>query len=276
MSQESSHYYTRAGEPRHTQACGPNAKNTTRATNIKDARKQELLPSVSACTKILSAPALDYYKSQQMAQACFNSPPGSGEPFDDYFRSMAEESGKDAGGAAAIGTQVHAALESYYAEPLTYGETLIDVNGVPFSSNEFVLPTARAIEKLGIEIMHAERVVVNNPYGYAGTADIIFKSPTSYGVLDFKTKRTKPGKEVEPTEPQPLQIAAYIAAFWGTSYDYPIGEKAIGYNVYISTTEPGRVDVVKWDYEQLKESWTMFKHCLALFRWRAKYDPRQK
>lgn len=234
-----------------------------------------MLPSVSGITRVLSAPALDYYKAQQTVKACFECPAIGQEDFDTYFRHIMEKAGEDSMGAADLGTIVHAALESYYSEPLIYTPHDILVNDAAVNSEEFIRPVDDAIKSLGLEIMHAEKVLVNNAYGYAGTTDIIFKTPESYGILDFKTCRTKPGKPKDPIETHPLQIAAYVAAFWGEDYDYPIGEKAKGYNVYISTTEIGRVEVKEWAYEDLVKSWDVFKNCLALWRWRFGYDPRK-
>jgi hypothetical protein len=274
MSNESGHWYTRDGKAAHTQKTKPGAKNPTRPTTIRDAKEQDLLPSVSGITRVMSAPGLDYYKNQQLVKACFDCPATGDENFDDYFKHVSEKSGQDAGGAAELGTVIHAALESYYAEPLIYTPHDILVGDQAVNSEDFIRPVDKAIKELGLEVMHAEKVLVNDAYGYAGTTDIIFKTADSYGVADFKTTRTKPGKPKEPNESHPLQIAAYIAAFWGEDYDYPIGPKAKGYNIFISTTEIGRVEIKEWSYEELITSWDVFNHCLALWRWRNGYDPR--
>jgi hypothetical protein len=49
---------------------------------------------------------------------------------------------------------------------------------------------------------------------------------------------------------------------------------AEGYNIYISTTEIGRVDVVHYSTETISRSQRIFEHLLALWRWRY-FDPRQ-
>lgn len=276
MSLESGHWYTRDGKAAHTQKTKPGSKNPTRPTTIRDAKEQGLLPSVSGITRVMSAPGLDYYKNQQLVKACFDCPATGDENFDDYFKHVSEKSCKDAGSAAELGTVIHAALESYYAEPLIYTPHDILVGDQAVSSEDFIRPVDKAITELGLEVMHAEKVLVNDAYGYAGTTDIIFRTADSYGVADFKTTRTKPGKPKEPNESHPLQIAAYIAAFWSEDCDYPIGPKAKGYNIFISTTEIGRVEIKEWSYEELITSWDIFNHCLAIWRWRNGYDPRTK
>lgn len=277
MSLESQHWYTRDGKAAHTQPTkSKNAKNPTRPTTVKDAIEQDLVPSVSGNIRVLSAPGLDYYKSQQIVKACYECPAIGDEDFDTYFKHVTAKAAEDASGAADLGTIVHAALESYYSEPLIYTPHDILVGDQAVSSDEFIQPVDKAIKELGLEIMHSEKILVSNAYGYAGTTDIIFKTADSYGVADFKTTRTKPGKPKLPNESHVLQIAAYIAAFWGEDYDYPIGHKARGYNIYISTTEIGRVDIREWTHEEIAQAWEIFQCCLTVWRYRNKYDPRKR
>ena len=69
----------------------------------------------------------------------------------------------------------------------------------------------------------------------------------------------------------PTQIAAYIGALtpaWSIYFN------AEGYNIYISTTEIGRVDVVHYNTDTISRSQRIFEHLLALWRWRY-FDPRQ-
>jgi len=67
-----------------------------------------------------------------------------------------------------------------------------------------------------------------------------------------------------------MQIAAYMAAFirndWSQSGEW--NRMLEGYNIYISTTEVGRVEVIKYDSAQLLQSWEAFKHCVSLWEWR--------
>lgn len=272
-SMESGRWYTREGKPQHTQPTAKGAKNKTRATTIADARKLDLLPSVSSITKVLSAPGLEHYKSKELAKACFNSPAIGEEDFDTYYKHVSEVASRDVTNASEIGTIIHKALETYYSEPLIYRPHDILVNDQAVSSGEFIVPVHNAISALNIEIMHSEKVIVNNAYGYAGTTDIIFRSKDKFGIADFKTTKTKPGKAKEPNESHPLQIAAYIAAFWG---DDMFSENIRGYNIYISTTEIGRVDVKEWTADEINAAWDMFQNCLSIWRWRNNYDPRQK
>jgi hypothetical protein len=119
-------------------------------------------------------------------------------------------------------------------------------------------------------VKQAEVVLVNDREGYAGTTDVVFESPYGKGILDWKSKRTKPEEPIFPNETHPMQLAAYWMAHFCNSFF----TDAICINVYISTTEPGRVDVVKYDRVQLLESYKDFLCLTQLWRRQNNYDPR--
>jgi hypothetical protein len=252
------HAYTHTGEARHTQPTKPGAKNPTRPTTIKDCKEQGLLPSVTEYLRVLSAPGLERYKMMEVAGFCFDRPPIGDENREEYIAFALERAGDDAGKAADLGTRIHEALENYYL-------------GKPIESDmlDYVAATTEVVSSLGVKVGGAETVLTNPEYGYAGTTDLMIRHD-GLGILDFKSKRTKPGQPCTPTETHPLQIAAYHMACYGE-----INDTDWGCNVYISTTEPGRVEVVKWDAQTLRTSWEAFQHCLALYRWRTGYDARK-
>ena len=136
--------------------------------------------------------------------------------------------------------------------------------------SKLVEPAFAKIEELGLTIESAEVVLVNNAEGYAGTTDVKHRSAKGKGILDWKSKRTKEGEDVIPNETHPMQIAAYyVAAFNDSEFT-----DALCMNVYISTTEPGRVDVVKYDRETLVEAYKDFLCLTRLYRSQNNYDPR--
>jgi len=276
MSIESGHWYTLDGKAAHSQPTKTKGAKPTRPTTIADAKRLGLLPSVSAYTRMLAAPYLERYKMLEVAKACYSCPPAGGENYDDYARHILEKSGKDGSGAAEVGTQVHAALDLYFTDPVRYNSYplifLQDGSVVP----AFVLPAVAKIQALGLTVNSTETVLVNPAYGYAGTTDMLFTHKNLCGVLDFKTKRTHEGEPVISGDTHCMQIAAYHAAFWGADDGEAIGLNAIGYNVYISTTEIGRVDVVEYSRDELLEGWQAFKSCLQLYRYIKGFDPRKK
>jgi len=89
------------------------------------------------------------------------------------------------------------------------------------------------------------------------------------GILDFKSRKTKPTYPCEPWETEPMQIAAYCMAKFGS-----IQYGACGANVYISTTEPGRVEIVSYDDVTLDKAWSAFKSALHLWQLLKNYRPK--
>jgi hypothetical protein len=268
------HWYTRDGKPCHTQPTKTGAANKERATHIGDARKLGLLPSVSGVTKMMSSGGLEAHKMREVAKACYNSPAHPGEELDTYIREMIEESGKDVSSAAELGTKIHKAIEDQCEMGSYEDEEIVLTTGVQCLLSDLVNPAIDKFNKLDIEIDFTEKVLVNNAEGYAGTTDIIWRSDSALGVLDWKSKRTKACEKIKPIDSHPMQIAAYIAAQFGPHFE-PHQDALIGYNVYVSTTEPGRVEVVQYGPKELKSAWESFLSCCQLWRYTNQYDPRQ-
>jgi hypothetical protein len=269
-SQESQHWYTKDGKACHTQPTKKGAKNPFRPTNIKDAKALGLLPSVSAYTKMLAAPGLERWKMAKVAETCFANPPHPGEDMDGYIRNMLEKSKEDGKGAADLGTLIHASIEAlldgneYENKVVEYGE------GQSCLLSDMVDPAFAKIGELDITIESTETVLVNQAEGYAGTTDVAHRSSRGKGILDWKSKRTKKDEPIYPSETHPMQIAAYfVAAFNDSQFDDPYCM-----NVYISTTEPGRVDVVRYDRDTLVEAYKDFLCLTRLWRSQNNYDPR--
>jgi hypothetical protein len=255
------HAYTHTGEARHTQpTTSKDAKNATRDTNITDCKNQGLLPGVSdILDRVLAEPGLVQYKLMQVAGVCFDAPPIGGENREEYVKWAIKKGGQAASEAAELGTRIHAALENHYLG-----------KDVEWDMMSYVAPAVEVVSSLGVKVGGAETVLTNPEFGYAGTTDLMIRHE-GLGILDFKSKKTKPGEGIKQIDNHALQVAAYHMACYGE-----INDPDWGCNVYISTTEPGRVEVIKWDAATLRTSWDAFQHCLALYRWRTGYDARVK
>jgi hypothetical protein len=276
MSFESAHWYTRDGKPQHTQpTTSAKAKNATRPTRLADAIKNKLLPSVSGITKMLSAPVLEVHKMRKLAECCFNNPAHPGEDMKGYISAMIDKSGDDAGTAASLGTLIHKAIEDYFEYGQYENQSVELSTGACCLISEMVGPAIDKWNSIGVQVTYAEKVLVSGAYGFAGTTDIIWGGNNNYGVLDWKSKRTTKDEAVEPIDTHVMQIAAYIAAHWSERDSaIPFGQHAKGYNMYISTTEPGRVDLVEYNYDRLINAWDDFNCLCTLWRSRNEYDPR--
>ena len=255
----SSHWYKLDGTPCHQI---PRAKGSgLRATTLRDARKLQLFPSVTSILGIFSKPQLDKWKMQQVALASMRLDRSEGES-DEYFAGrIIDEAFQQVEQAADLGSRIHDAIEKHY-----------EGVEVPEDLQVYTQPVFEWQAQKRIEFVEREKVLVNQLHGFAGTMDVACRyGSDGIGVIDFKTKKTKPGVEVKPFDGQAMQIAAYGATYWGEQ-NLP---RMFGANVYISTTEPGRLEVSTYTPEMLMAEWEVYKLACAIWRHSKKYDPRR-
>lgn len=249
----SAHWYTADGRPAHEL---PAKAGGTRPTTLRDARRLKLLPSVTSVLGVLAKPGLDTWKQQQVALAALRCPKKDDESEEYWTKRVISEAFQQVEDAADLGSRIHAALES---------------GDVPEDLAVYVDPVFAWLAEKRLEVVEREIVVVNARHGFAGTCDVIARGAAGQmAVLDFKTRRTKPGQKVTPYDGQAMQIAAYAATYWGED-NLP---RVYGANVYISTTEPGRLEVCPYQPEVLLAEWKAFRACCLLWRHFKGYDPR--
>ena len=250
-----------------------------RDTTVADARIMGLLPSVSGITKMMANPGLDRWKQDITIEAslkyAIQSAYGDMDE-DKLYAEIRAESNKVAGAAADLGVKIHAAIESALGCQQWENETVELADGKQVELKELVDPALAKLEELGINIVETEKVVTCSAHGYAGQMDVSYVKGDVAGVLDFKSTKTKPTKKIEVRQGQCMQIAAYHYACWGSKDKPHFQPNHEGINLYISTTEIGRVDVVKYDAAELAKQWDGFLACLTLWRLQNNYDPRTK
>src|SRR5690606_6561241 len=150
---------------------------------------------------------------------------------------------------------------------------LFDGVPVPEDLQIYTKPVVKWKEEKKLNFREREKTLVNREHGFAGTMDVACnygRLGAGIGVIDFKTRKTVPGRAVTPYDGQAMQIAAYGATYWGED-NLPL---MFGANVYISSTEPGRVDVCAYEPKQLIAEWEVFKMACAMWRHTKSYDPR--
>jgi hypothetical protein len=277
MSYDSSHWYDRKGFPCHTQPTKPGAKNPTRNTTIADAKKLGLLPSVSGITRMMSSPGLENYKLRQVAEVCFSRPPIGDEDLNGYQAYVLEKAGQPARDAADFGTIVHSAIEAVLAGKAWSGPQMAThpSTGQQMPVKAIIQPVIDLLGAKGVAVRCAEQVLTNQ-MGYAGTTDLVGSRERMTIICDFKTKRTSKDKPIECPSTYAMQLAAYrmaLADMEGQSHmliDAPCA------NIFISSTEPGRVEWYEHSVEELRAAWQAFQHCFGLWKWDNDYDPKFK
>jgi hypothetical protein len=272
-----SHWYTKNGQAMHKV---PGKTVAERDTTIADARIMGLLPSVSGITKMMANPGLDRWKQDITIEAALKYATqcdcGDMDVDNKFYAEIRAESNKVAGAAADLGVKIHAAIESALRFEQWENQSVELADGKLVELKELVDPALAKLEELGINIVETEKVVTCSSHGYAGQMDVSYVNGDVAGILDFKSTKTKPTKKIEVRQGQSMQIAAYHYACWSSKDKPHFQPNHQGINLYISTTEIGRVDVVKYDAAELAKQWEGFLACLTLWRLQNNYDPRTK
>ena len=239
---ESQHWYTREGEPCYT----VKAKDgSDRPATLRDARKLNLVPSVTSIIRCAASPGLEYWKQQQVLMAALTLPKIDGEAEGAYLQRILNDSREQAKKAAERGTAIHAAIQGFYqGEPPS-----------PEDFRQYVLGAQETVSKwLPSTVWVAERSF-SHALGFGGKVDLC-----GVGVVDFKTKEFDTTADLKTWDEHAMQLAAYR---------HGLGlEKARCAIVYVSSTVPGLTKLIEIQEDELQRGWTCFYSLLHY--WQAK------
>ena len=263
-----SHWYNMDCDPHHT-TIGANGKE--RATTLRDAKKHGYFPSVSTILGLLDKPSLQNWKFRQITDACWGTPEDSHVCVDQdvYNKAMVKEAFDKVKDAQDVGTQIHAALEHFFSGQEFDLEEKVVLPNETVAMKTFIKSVEKKLDQEDVTINACELRLVSQHEGYAGTTDAAINRGVSRGILDFKTTKTKADTPVKPYPEQVMQLAAYHMAHYG---DIRTTDTAV--NVYISTTEPGRVESHWYSAKELVNAYfngfiPLCKH----WRYAKNYDP---
>lgn len=253
----SAHWYTAEGAPAHRQF---KADGGERPTTLADARKLGLFPSVTSILGTLAKPGLENWKIDQALQTALKSPKTDEETVEYYCKRIRSASMEQVETAADLGTRIHNNIDSVFDGRAPEEDLL-----------PYISPVAEWVAKTGIVVTDREEVVVSIADGYAGRMDCAFSyGKKGKGMIDWKSRKTRPGEKVTPYEGQGMQLAAYSAVYYGVD----ALKDVLLANVYVSSTEPGRLDICK--HEDPVELYETFRALCAVWRHLKGYDPRKQ
>lgn len=256
--EQASHWYDRNGNACHTQ---PKSKGDgERQTTLKDAKRLGLLPSVTNILSILDKPTLTTWKINKALQAALEMPKTKEESVEYWMERVNDKAMEEVFEAQDKGLAIHKAIEEFFKDGTEINPAL----------EKSVRPVLKFLEEKKILSVSQEQRIVSIPLGYAGTADMLFtwgSDGRGMGIFDFKTKKTKPGKKLESYLEHKCQLAAYAAVYYGI----PNLDKVLAANIFISTTEEGRFEVVKHD--DLPQAFNCFCHLNSVWQYIKGYDP---
>jgi len=255
------HWYALDGRPMHTvpTSDGHGERNAT----LRDAKLLKLLPSVTTIAKGIDKPALSKWEMNQVALAAGRTARNPGESEDYWVKRVLDVAFEQVADAAELGRKIHDALDNAW-----------DGVPVPEDIQSYCHPVLDWQKTAGLRVLEREVVLVNPAHGFAGRCDVLFTwgdpAANNIGILDYKTKKTKPGEKVIAYEDQGMQLAAYAATRWGEA----ALPRVLAANVFISSTEPGRKDICKHESKDLVTYWECFKALCLVWRVFNGYDPR--
>jgi hypothetical protein len=242
---ESVHWYRQDGAPQYTV---PAKDGSDRPTTLRDARKMDLVPSVTTVMKIAAKPGLEAWKLEQMLLAALTLPRLEGEVEKDFINRISADSKQTGKQAAERGTRVHESIERWYKCEIDVEHPEIAKAFQHDVSKHFGTPHNWQVEKSFASTL-----------GYGGKIDLYCQSEMGI-VLDAKSKEFAAEDKVVAYDEHLMQLAAYRMGL-----GLPNARCA---NVFASVTNPGLIKIVEWTQEELVKGFEMFK-CLLEF-WKLK------
>ena len=248
---ESTHWYTRDGVPRYT-VIGKNGKE--RNTTLRDARTENLVPSVTTVLNVAAKPALTAWLQQQVLLAALTLPKREDEGDKEYCERIIHDSKEQGRSAADAGTDIHASIQGFY-------------EGKPTARHvEHVAQCAQAIDDwVGARKWISERSFAHEA-GFGGKCDLYAPAAgDSHGyVVDIKTKEFSDPAKVDAYDDHLMQLAAYRVGL-GV-------QNARCANVFVSRSVPGLCVVKEWDEADLQRGWAMFMHLLSFWQLKSNHQ----
>ena len=205
-----------------------------RNTTLRDAKKHGLFPSVTTLLGLFAKPGLERWKQDQLLHIAFDNPAKLDESFENYADRCLVQHEKPVEEAADFGTKVHDAIEAYF-----------EGQHIPDELLGYIQPALDWKQENQLTFTLREKLLVNLQHGFAGTVDIVGRgSEGQQFILDWKTRKTKEGHRVH------------------------------GANCFISSTQMGRFEVIRYSPEDLAKAWVDFTALCQLWRSLKNYDPR--
>lgn len=245
------HWYDLAGNPRHS-------------AGLREARKENLLPSVTTVLGVWPKQILETYKIEQAIKACFEVTRGLDETMECYIQRIYDHSTEHRKATAAFGKRIHSACE--YVN-LNNGEVPVlekDIERHVLAYRDWYLKNVKTV-------FSAETVAVNSLLGFAGTYDLaaeILDIDNVFipSIADIKTQNWKDKPRPNIYDTWQFQLAAYAK----TLNDYIPGLIRGGVSIVINS-DPNAADdrllyVHRWDWAHYPTALRKFMACLALWR----------
>ena len=137
-----------------------------RPTNLRDARKLGLLPSVTNILGVIAKPELTAWLQEQAVMAALTLPRIAGESEDAFAKRVVADSQTTRDGAADFGTGFQ-----HGAERIAHTLEVDQADALAPWLNHY----RDWFQANCVRLLWTEQVLVNAEWGYAGTADLLME-----------------------------------------------------------------------------------------------------
>ena len=247
---ETGHWYKQDGSPCYEIE---GANGTLRATTLRDARKLNLVPSVTGVMGELATPQLETWKIKQAVTQARKMRKRKGETDDQFAMRAYYEAMKQVRDRATSGSAVHACLDQYFSGEHFNPEYWFYIEGV-----------LETLERLGLQHENWKSEKSFAYGGFGGKVDL--HSPTI--VADFKTKEFDEDSLPSVYINHFMQLGAYRAGL-------ELGPVP-GLILFVSVSRPGLVHPVVCKPEELDQGYAVFQGLLQVWQAKRGYKPNEE
>lgn len=249
FASEAGHWYAEDGSPAYEI---PAKNGELRPTTLRDARKFNLVPSVTMIMRCASAPALENWKRQQLLLSAMTLPRIDGENTEAYAARVLKDSEEQSTKAREIGTIIHGCIEKHLC-----GEVYDQTYAVHVAGALACLDDWCGLDGIRPEKSFAHRL------GFGGKCDVHKHGPGF--VADFKSKEFTEAELPKAWDDHAMQLRAYAEGFGLVAPRCAI--------IYVSTKVPGLTHLVEIEQDELDRGWEMFKTLLRFWQFKNRYAP---
>jgi hypothetical protein len=254
---ESTHWYrAENGQPCY-EVMGANGQ--MRPTTLRDARKLNLVPSVTTIIRCADRPGLTNWMVDQGILSALTLPRLQDEPESLWLRRVKEDSKEQAKKAAERGTAIHAAIQRWFEGVMPGG---------PGDMYDHCVGAEQALhEWLGKGLHCAAEESFAHSLGFGGKVDLHGwkeKGDIAF-VVDFKTKEFGPDDDLRTWDEHSMQLAAYREGL-----QMPKARAAV---CYVSVSHPGVARLIEIKPDELERGWQCFKSLLSFWQAKNRYWP---
>lgn len=242
------HLYDKEGKPVY-EVPYSNPKKGMRKTNLRDARKLSLVPSVTSVLDILDKPGLNIWLQDRVLESALTMTRNEDETDKVFIARIKKDSKETSLLARDKGSAIHDALESVFKGRVVTKEYRGIANKVH----------GDVITHFGQDDFWEAEQSFSHEIGYGGKVDLNNKEINV--VLDFKTKEIM--KDKMAFDDQCTQLAAYCEGL--KMPDARLVNVFVGYD--------GKTVFHEWKNEEKERCWNMFKACLELWKLQKRYNP---